>query len=193
METRIWVKDKYKVGPAWQQYLGVQPRGISPTLLFTRTERQAEVTNTVLPPENQPASFPHRCPPRNLLSAHDVTTVETGPCFIRPSRTMGNATSTIHFTNVTQVVETRGGLLQDTSTFENMTTYGPLNLTFSTVWVVGTEDDTPIGPYEITSPVTHYENLSGRWSGAWGVFRLVVLCAAAFCLRILLGSRTEKG
>lgn len=75
---------------------------------------------------------------------------------------MGNTTS---FNNVTQVVETRGGLLLDTSSFANVTTHGPLNLTFSTVWVVGTEEDTPVGPYEATTSKT-YENLLGRWSGA---------------------------
>ncbi|KAH8990935.1 hypothetical protein EDB86DRAFT_2831045 [Lactarius hatsudake] len=73
---------------------------------------------------------------------------------------MGN---TISFNNVTQVVETRGGLLLDASTFANMTTHGPLGLAFNTVWVVEAGEDTPIGPYETTSPLT-YENLSGRWS-----------------------------
>ena len=77
---------------------------------------------------------------------------------------MGNTTS---FTNVTQVVETRGGLLLDASSFANMSTYGRLDLTFNTVWVVDADDaDTPIGPYEAAFSETHYENLLGRWSGA---------------------------
>ncbi len=76
---------------------------------------------------------------------------------------MGN---TISFNNVTQVVETRGELLLDASTFANMTTHGSLSLDFNTIWVVDAGEETPMGPYEATSPVTHYENLSGRWSGA---------------------------
>lgn len=75
---------------------------------------------------------------------------------------MGNTTS---FNNVTQVVETRGGLLLDASTFTNTTTHEPLSLAFNTVWVVDAGVDTPMGPYEATSPVTSYENLLGRWSG----------------------------
>jgi hypothetical protein len=87
---------------------------------------------------------------------------------------MGNTTS---FTNVTQVVETHGGLLLDASTFANMSTYGSLNLAFNTVWVANAQDEeTPIGPYETTLPETHYENLSGTWTGA----RLVDFCAVAF-------------
>ena len=74
---------------------------------------------------------------------------------------MGNTTS---FNNVTQNVETRGGLLLDASTFTNMSTHGPLNLAFDTVWVVDA-GVAPIGPYEAMSSVT-YENLSGTWSGA---------------------------
>jgi hypothetical protein len=82
---------------------------------------------------------------------------------------MGNTTS---FNNVTQVVETKGGLLLDASTFANMSTYGSLNLAFNTVWVVDAKDEeAPIGPYEATIPEAHYENLSGTWTGA----RLVTL------------------
>jgi len=74
---------------------------------------------------------------------------------------MGNTTS---FHNVTQVVETGGGLLLDTSSFANVTTHGPVSLTFDTVWVADA-GDAPVGPYEVTTPVT-FENLSGKWSGA---------------------------
>ncbi|KAI0251526.1 hypothetical protein BJV78DRAFT_425567 [Lactifluus subvellereus] len=73
---------------------------------------------------------------------------------------MGNTTS---FNNVTQIVETRGGLLLDASTFTNMSIHEPLNLAFDTVWVVDA-GDVPLGPYEAVSSVT-YESLSGRWSG----------------------------
>lgn len=79
---------------------------------------------------------------------------------------MGNTTSS--FTNVTQLVDTQGGLLLDANTFANMSTYGSLDLAFTTVWVVDLQDEeTPIGPYETTIPGAHYENLSGTWSGAW--------------------------
>ncbi|KAF8263292.1 hypothetical protein EI94DRAFT_1741241 [Lactarius quietus] len=78
---------------------------------------------------------------------------------------MGNNFSA-SFNNVTQIVETRGGLLLDASSFANGSTHGPLSLTFNTVWVVDAEEEgTPIGPYQATSPETHYENLLGRWSG----------------------------
>ena len=73
---------------------------------------------------------------------------------------MGNTTS---FNNVTQAVETSGGLLLDASGFTNMTTHGPLSLSFDTVWV-SDGGDAPLGPYEASSSVT-FENLSGRWSG----------------------------
>ena len=73
---------------------------------------------------------------------------------------MGNTTS---FNNVTQTVETGGGLLLDASGFANMTTHGPLSLTFDTVWVAD-GGEAPLGPYETTSSVT-FENLSGKWSG----------------------------
>lgn len=73
---------------------------------------------------------------------------------------MGNTTS---FNNVTQVVETGGGLLLDASAFANMSPHGPLSLNFDTVWVVDA-GDAPLGPYETTSPVA-FENLSGKWSG----------------------------
>jgi hypothetical protein len=74
---------------------------------------------------------------------------------------MGNTTS---FNNVTQIVETGGGLLLDASAFANMSsTHGPLSLTFDTVWVVDA-GVAPPGPYEATSPVA-FENLSGKWSG----------------------------
>lgn len=47
-----------------------------------------------------------------------------------------------------------------------MSTYGSLNLAFNTVWVANAQDEeTPIGPYETTLPETHYENLSGTWTG----------------------------
>lgn len=74
---------------------------------------------------------------------------------------MGNTTS---FNNVTQIVETTGGLLLDTSAFTNMSYHGPLSLTFDTVWVVDSVD-APVGPYEATSSMA-FENLSGKWSGA---------------------------
>jgi hypothetical protein len=73
---------------------------------------------------------------------------------------MGNTTS---FQNVTQTVETGGGLLLDASAFANMSTHGPLRLSFDTVWVADA-GDAPLGPYEATSSVT-FENLSGKWSG----------------------------
>jgi hypothetical protein len=73
---------------------------------------------------------------------------------------MGNTTS---FNNVTQIVETGGGLLLDASAFANTSTHGPLSLTFDTVWIV--DGDAPLGPYEATSSVA-FENLSGKWSGA---------------------------
>ena len=74
---------------------------------------------------------------------------------------MGNTTS---FNNVTQIVETGGGLLLAASAFANMSsTHGPLSLTFDTVWVVDA-GAAPLGPYEVTSSVA-YENLSGKWSG----------------------------
>lgn len=73
---------------------------------------------------------------------------------------MGNATS---FNNVTQVVETGGGLLLDASSFANMSTYGPLSLNFDTVWIVDA-GAAPLGPYEATTSVA-FENLSGKWSG----------------------------
>jgi hypothetical protein len=76
---------------------------------------------------------------------------------------MGNTTS---FNNVTQIVETRGGLLLDASTFANVSIHASLNLAFDTVWVAGA-GGAPLGPYEATSPVI-YENLSGKWSGARG-------------------------
>jgi hypothetical protein len=74
---------------------------------------------------------------------------------------MGNTTS---FNNVTQIVETGGGLLLDASAFANTSTYGSLSLTFDTVWIVDAEV-APLGPYEATSSVV-FENLSGKWSGA---------------------------
>jgi hypothetical protein len=74
---------------------------------------------------------------------------------------MGNTTS---FNNVTQLVETSGGLLLDASAFANMSTQGPLSLTFDTVWIVDA-GDAPLGPYETTLSVA-FENLSGKWSGA---------------------------
>jgi len=73
---------------------------------------------------------------------------------------MGNTTS---FTNVTQVVGTDGGLLLDTSSFANMSTHGPLSLTFDTVWVADA-GGAPLGPYEATSSAV-FENLSGTWRG----------------------------
>jgi hypothetical protein len=73
---------------------------------------------------------------------------------------MGNTTS---FNNVTQIVETSGGLLLDASAFANTSTHGPLSLTFDTVWIVDNEV-APLGPYETTSSVA-FENLSGKWSG----------------------------
>jgi len=73
---------------------------------------------------------------------------------------MGNATS---FQNVSQVVETGGGLLLDTSAFANVTTQGPVSLTFDTVWVADA-GNAPVGPYEATTSVV-FENLSGKWSG----------------------------
>lgn len=80
---------------------------------------------------------------------------------------MGNKASAISFSNVTHAVDTRGGLLLDANAFANASTYEALDLTFQTVWIVNAEDEaTPIGPYEATFPETHYENLSGRWSGA---------------------------
>jgi len=74
---------------------------------------------------------------------------------------MGNTTS---FNNVTQIVGTGGGLLLDASAFANMSTHGPLSLTFDTVWIVDA-GDAPLGPYEATSSVA-FENLSGKWNGA---------------------------
>ena len=75
---------------------------------------------------------------------------------------MGNTTS---FNNVTQTIETGGGLLLDASAFANMSSnHGPVSLTFDTVWVVDA-GDAPLGPYEATSSVA-FENLSGKWSGA---------------------------
>jgi hypothetical protein len=74
---------------------------------------------------------------------------------------MGNTTS---FHAVTSVVETGGGLLLDTSAFANMSTHGPVTLTFDTVWVADA-GDAPVGPYMPTSSVV-FENLSGKWSGA---------------------------
>jgi len=73
---------------------------------------------------------------------------------------MGNTTS---FHNVTQIVETGGGLLLDTNAFANMTFHGPVSLTFDTVWVADA-GGAPLGPYEATTPVA-FENLSGKWSG----------------------------
>jgi hypothetical protein len=74
---------------------------------------------------------------------------------------MGNTTS---FYNVTQTVETGGGLLLDASAFANTSTHGPFSLTFDTVWIVDA-GVAPLGPYEATSSVA-FENLSGKWSGA---------------------------
>jgi hypothetical protein len=74
---------------------------------------------------------------------------------------MGNTTS---FNNVTQVVETSGGLLLDASAFANMSTHDPVSLNFDTVWVADA-GGAPLGPYETTSSVA-FENLSGKWSGA---------------------------
>jgi len=75
---------------------------------------------------------------------------------------MGNTTS---FNNVTQIVETGGGLLLDASAFVNMSsTHGPLSLTFDTVWIVDA-GVAPLGPYEATSSAA-FENSSGKWSGA---------------------------
>jgi hypothetical protein len=103
---------------------------------------------------------------------------------------MGNKASAISFTNVTHAVNTRGGLLLDASAFANASTYESLDLTFHTVWVVNAEDEaTPIGPYEATFPETHYENLSGRWSGA---LRLVTL-AFSFTYGGRWGAGPEKG
>jgi hypothetical protein len=54
------------------------------------------------------------------------------------------------FNNVTQIVETGGGLLLDASAFSNMSsTHGLLSLTFDTVWVVDA-GVTPLGPYDRT-------------------------------------------
>jgi hypothetical protein len=74
--------------------------------------------------------------------------------------TMGNTTS---FNNVTQLVETQGGLLLDASTFANVSMHGPLNLAFDTVWVAYA-GEAPLGPYQAMSSAT-YENLSGKWTG----------------------------
>jgi hypothetical protein len=120
-----------------------------------------------------------RLTPLNCLSPNSLTRRRQRLNSIRPAHsrlrnrhiilghlegraTMGNTTS---FNNVTQIVETGGGLLLDASAFANMSsTHGPLSLRFDTVWIVDAGVP-PLGPYEATSSVA-FENLSGKWSGA---------------------------
>jgi len=73
---------------------------------------------------------------------------------------MGNTTS---FHAVTHTVGTGGGLLLDANAFANMSTHGPVTLTFDTVWVADS-GDAPVGPYMTTSSGV-FENLSGKWAG----------------------------
>ena len=74
---------------------------------------------------------------------------------------MGNTTS---FYGVTNVVQTGGGLLLDANAFPNMSTHGPVTLSFDTVWVADA-GDAPVGPYMTTTSAV-FENVSGKWSGA---------------------------
>jgi len=106
---------------------------------------------------------PHKTqptPPSCQLTT-DFVIASSSSVLWKARTTMGNTTS---FNNVTQVIETGGGLLLDASAFANMSTHGPLSLTFDTVWIVDA-GEAPLGPYEATSSVA-FENLSGKWSGA---------------------------
>lgn len=100
------------------------------------------------------------------LAAHllvgEVDSSRTGTPSLTPDchHKMGNTTS---FHAVTHIVET-GGLLLDANAFANMSTHGPVTLTFDTVWVADASD-APVGPYMTTSSGV-FENLSGKWSGA---------------------------